>query len=135
MHAGPVNGPGAGQAPARVAAGKNVLGHRQIGAEVDLLVDGADAQALRVQRGRGADGLAIQAHIALVGGVHAGQHFDEGGLARAVLAHEGVHFTGKQAQIDAREGPHGTELLGHAGKLQHGRSDIAGRWCVCHGVL
>ena len=135
VHAGPIDSPQTCRTLARVATGKNILGHRQVGAEVDLLVHRTDAQALRVQGGGGTDGLAIQAHFTLVGRVDAGQNLDKGGLARAVLAHEGMHFARKQAQVHAREGPHGTELLGHAGKLQHGRSGIAGRWCVCHGVV
>lgn len=107
----------------------------KIGAEVDLLVHRADAGALRAS---GVDVARMDWPFKRISPWSAGYtpvSTDEGGLARAVLAHEGVHFTGKQAQVHACEGPHGAELLGHAGKLKHGCSDIAGRWCVCHGVL
>ena len=45
-HSPPTDAP---EAP-RLAADRDVLGDRQVGAEIDLLVDGADARALGVQR-------------------------------------------------------------------------------------
>ena len=50
VHARPVDAPQPGRAAARIAAGEDVLGHRQVRAEVDLLVDRADAQPLRRRR-------------------------------------------------------------------------------------
>ena len=50
-HARAVDGLQPAPAAARVAAREDVLRHREVGAEVDLLVDGADAQLLRGQRG------------------------------------------------------------------------------------
>lgn len=59
---------------------EDVLRHRQVGAEVDLLVDRADAGVLRLQRAADPHGLAVEGDGAAVQGVDPGQHLDQGGL-------------------------------------------------------
>jgi hypothetical protein len=103
----------------RVAAGAEVLGHREIGAEIDLLVDRADAELLRLLRGARGDGLAGEQDAAGVRLVEAGQHLDQRGLAGPVLAHQRVHLAGVKAQAHALQRLHaGTEALLDAGQLQ-----------------
>ena len=50
VHGSPVDAKTLQRAAARVAPGEHVLGHRQVGAEVHLLVDGADAELLCFER-------------------------------------------------------------------------------------
>ena len=117
VHRRPVDAP----VLARIAPGEDVLGHREVRAEVHLLVHGTDAQALRLERRARLDGLAAQADGAGVGGVHAGEHLDERGLAGAVLPHQRMHFAGEQAQAGAVQGTHAEELLADARELEDGR--------------
>ena len=90
------------------------------------------AGGLRVLPAQEALRLAFDADLAFIGLVDAGEHFDQGGFARAVLAHQRVDFTGIQPQSHARERPHGSELFGNAGKLQHRCHSLRRWWCVCH---
>jgi hypothetical protein len=60
VHALPVDAAEA----ARIAADEDILGHRQIGTQIDFLVDRADAQRLRLQRGGRRNGAAIQFDLA-----------------------------------------------------------------------
>ena len=57
VHRRPVDAIALRQAAARIAAGEDVLGHREVGAQVHFLVDRADAQLLRRQRRRRPDRL------------------------------------------------------------------------------
>ena len=72
--------------------------------QIHLLVDGADAEALRILRGQRADRLAReQFDAAGCGRADAGQHLDQCRLAGAVLAHERVHFARAQREVHAGE--------------------------------
>ena len=106
-------------APAsRLAAQQNVLCHSQIGAEVDLLIDGADAGVLRLPRAAESLLDAVDGDAARVDVVDTGERLDQRGLAGAVLAHQRVDLAGQQPEVhaverlDAREVdadvPHGT---------------------------
>ena len=95
-----------GAEPAGLAAEEDVLGHGEVRAEVDLLVDGADPGGLRPAAGRRSDTLlAVERDRARVDAVDAGQHLDQGRLAGAVLAHQGVHLAGEQPEVDAVRAP------------------------------
>ena len=73
------------------------------------------------------DLLAAPADGAVVGLVGPGQHLDQGGLARAVLAEQTVHLAGLDVEVDAVEGPHAGERLGDAG---HGEQRWFGAMAV-----
>ena len=103
------------EAANRLAAQEDVLGDRQVGLELELLVHGADAELLRVGGILDVDGRAGQVNRATVGLVDAAEDLDQGGLAGAVLAHQGVHL----ARAEIEPGP-GQRL--HAGE---GLRDIA----------
>ena len=62
---------------ARLPAEKDVLRHRHQGNEVDLLVDGGDSAALRVERPSEFRGYSAEQQFAIVRLVHASQHFNE----------------------------------------------------------
>jgi hypothetical protein len=71
----------------RLAAKTNILSHRQVWDEVDLLIDGADAGGLRLSGRTWIDRLAVQQDLARVLAIDPGEHFDERAFAGAVLAH------------------------------------------------
>jgi hypothetical protein len=103
----------------------DVLGDGQVLHQVEFLVDGGDAEAHgRDGRAEG-DLLAAPAQTAGVGLVGAGQDFDEGRFAGAVLAEQAVHLTGLDVEVDAVEGPDSGERLGDAGHAEQ-------RWFWCH---
>lgn len=78
-----------------------------------LLVHRRDTEVhgrLRVVQG---DRLAGPLDGALVGLVDAGEHLDEGALARAVLAEQAVHLAGLHVEVDATEGHDPGKTLDH----------------------
>ena len=72
--------------PARLAAERQVLGHRHRRNEVDFLVDRADAEGLRLACRTDLDRAAVQTDLAPVAAQGAGQDLDQRRLARPVLA-------------------------------------------------
>ncbi|MPN33136.1 hypothetical protein SDC9_180619 [bioreactor metagenome] len=82
----------------RLAANEQVFGHREVRAQCDLLIHGADAQSLCLLRRMDRDRVTIQQDLALVHFVDAGQHLDQGGFARAVFSHQGVYFAAVQGK-------------------------------------
>ncbi len=85
----------------RLMTNQNILGHRDVRAQVDFLIDGANAQLLRVLRRSYLDGFAFQFNGAFIGMFYAGQDFDQGRFARAVLSHERMNFPFSQGKINA----------------------------------
>ena len=102
-----------------VAPEADVLGDRQVRAEIDLLVDGADAQPLRVERARRLDLVSLEEDAAGVGGVDSSQDLDQGRLPGPVLPHDGMDFAGEQAEVDFRERLDAREALRDALHLEH----------------
>ena len=99
-----------------LVAEEDVLGDGQALDQVELLVDGGDAE--RPWRPAGGDSgrrLAVPRDPALVGLVDAGEHLDQGRLAGAVLAEQAVHLAGAHVEVDAAEGPDAGEALDDAG--------------------
>src|SRR5438132_1316403 len=82
----------------------NVLGHRQIGKEGRLLIDGGDAQLVRTAWIVLLDRLPGDLQATRVGLVSPGNDLDERRLACAVLAYERVHFTRLQLERNALQG-------------------------------
>ena len=115
--------------PARLAADEDVLRHRQVRAEVDLLVDGADPGLLRLQRAGEAHRLAVQRDRAGVDRVDAGQHLDQRRLAGAVLAHQGVDLAGEEPEVDVVERRDAGERLADPRHRQDRRGSAIVRPC------
>ena len=90
---------------AGLTAQQNVLGHSQIGAEVDLLVDGADAGVLRLPRAAEPLLDAVDRDAARVDVVDAGERLDQRRLAGAVLPHQRVDLAGQQTGSRRRRVP------------------------------
>ena len=105
---------------ARLAAEQHVLRDREVGDQVDLLVDRADAGGLRGGRRGELVLLAADEDRAGVDAVDAREGLDQRRLAGAVLAHEGVDLAGEETQGDLAEGPHGAEGDGDVAHLDHG---------------
>ena len=103
---------------ARLAADEDVLRHREVRAEVDLLVDRADPGLLRLQGTGEGDRGAGQLDLARVDVVHAGEHLDERRLAGAVLAHQRVHLAREEPEVDVGQRLDAGELLADPGHPQ-----------------
>ncbi|WP_374200097.1 hypothetical protein [Streptomyces sp. S-2] len=133
VHPGEVDEP---EAVAGFAAQEDVAGHAHQRDEVDLLVDRGDPGLLGLEGPLEADRLPGQPQFARVRPVDAGQHLDEGGLARPVLADQRVHLTGPQAEGDVVERDDPGEPLADPEGLKDRRPG-AGRRCFgwCHGLL
>ena len=85
----------------RLPADKQILCHRQIGAEVDFLIHGGNAFFLGVQRvlidHRAVD--SVNVNLTGLEFVDAGQAFDQRGFTGAVLAHQGPDLSLFQGEI------------------------------------
>ncbi len=126
IHAHPVSrhhGRGAGphpvevheaQAVGRLAPQEQVARDAQLGDQVDLLVDGADAGQLRVARPGEMGHLTHEPQLARVGLVDARHALDERGLAGTVLADERVDLTGHERQGHLVERHDAAEALADA---------------------
>ena len=98
----------------------DVLGDRALGDDLDLLADDVDALGQAVAVAVEAQPPALEEDFALVGPEKPGDDLDEGALARAVLADQGVDFARREAQADAVQGPHPREPLADSFELEHG---------------
>src|SRR5690606_40433060 len=76
-----------------------VLRHRRVRAEVDLLVDGADALALRLERAGRGDRAPVQFHGAGVGALDPGEQLDQRRLAGAVLDRKSTRLNSSHVKI------------------------------------
>jgi hypothetical protein len=98
-------------APTRLAAQKDVVGHVQIGAKVEFLVDERDAILSRVLSIGQGDGLAGDSQLAAVRRDDAAQDLHQGALADAILANEHVHLAGKDLEVHPIQDPRDEFLL------------------------
>jgi hypothetical protein len=96
---------------ARLDAEEDVLLDGERPHDRQLLRDQVDARVDRVPGRTEPDRLAREQHLAVVGGVRPGDDLAEGGLARPVLAHEGVDRASADGQADARQGARAAEGL------------------------
>ena len=78
---------------------EQILGDRQIVDQVELLHDHSDTGAMRVQNRIWLIGTAEPLHIAAVGCRYAAYDIAKGCLARAVSAHQRMHFPSGQVQV------------------------------------
>ena len=83
-----------------------------------MLVDGGDAMLLGDDRVAHDHFLALEDDLATVRLMHAGQGLDERGLARAVLADEGMDLSGAQIELHAVQRLDAREYLGDILHLQ-----------------
>ena len=115
----------------RLAQKRQILGHRHGRDKVDLLIDRADPERLRVARLADVDRATVEPDFAFVPLQGAGQDLDQGRFAGSVLAHERMDFARLHLEVDAIERPHAGKGLRHAhhfNSSNHGfRSDgVAG---------
>src|SRR5699024_5330178 len=84
-----------------LTANVQVLGHAEVGAQVDLLIHGGDAHLLGIQSRvvlhRPVN--AVNADLSGLKIVDAGQALDEGGFSCTVFSHQGVDLTLTQGQV------------------------------------
>ena len=110
--------------PRRLAAEIQILRHRKIRQQVDLLIDGGDA---RIDRSLGRprrDLDAVEANDARVAREHAGDHLDQGGFAGAVLAEQRMDFAGPEREVDTLQRAQRAKTLGDPANLQQRRRGI-----------
>ena len=84
-----------------LAAQEDILGHGHVGHLHQLLVDDGNAVVPGGVDVVDRHLLAFNEDLALLGDVDAAQHFDQRGLARAVLAQQRVDLAGQQLEIHA----------------------------------
>src|SRR5688572_7924284 len=113
----------------RHVAQKNILGHRQLRHEVELLVDHADAERQRIARALDIHSAAVDSNLADVFAVSAAEDLHQRRLTGPVLAEQHVHFAGVQRQIDAVERDDAGKRLPNASHLE----DAAHRTGISYG--
>ena len=97
------------QRPQGFAAEEYVLGNRQLGDQIQLLVDDADALILGVARAIEPVSLPLIGESAGIGLIDPGQHLHQGGFAGAIFTQQGHDAaridveTGLIQRLDARE--------------------------------
>jgi hypothetical protein len=92
------------------------------GIKVHLLVNRADPE--RARRPSARSGRMVwpaRRDLAGIGRMHAGQHLDEGGLARAVLAEQRVDLAGADSEVHARQRHDSWKFLPDAAEFEEGR--------------
>jgi len=96
----------------------DVLFHRQVGCEGQLLVDHGHAGPARVEGVAGPIRLAVQPHLPRVGLVRAGQDLHQGALPGPVLADQGVHLAGRDGEVHPVQRDGRPEALADAPHLE-----------------
>ncbi len=105
-----LHGPAVDQPEApRLPPEKDVLRDGQIRDQIELLIDRGDPEAFGVLCPGDANFLAVDQDSPAVGPVRAGQHLDQGALARTVLAQQHVHLAAAQIEVHAVECDHARE--------------------------
>ncbi len=111
----------------------DVLRHRHLGHEHEVLVDDGDPVVQGLPGIAQVDRLSGEPDAATVVGVDAGQDLHQRRLARSVLAHERMHLAGQQRQIDAEEDATPGEVLGDVAHLKERDGTLRGPHFV-HGL-
>ncbi|MNI67956.1 hypothetical protein D3C73_1236160 [compost metagenome] len=100
-------------------ADEEVVGHRHVRQQIDLLIDGAYPQALGMGGICRGDGDAIEFDTAPVGLIDAGEGLDQGGFAGTVLAEQRHDLSPTQGEVHLMQGTHsGKGLTDPAGVQQ-----------------
>ena len=103
----------------RFAAKKNIVGRRQLGDEVEFLVDDRDARALGVLHAGETNRRSRKPNRAFVFDMDAGEDFHQSAFAGAVLTHQGVHFAAHQVEVYVVHGLDSGERFGDAFGFQN----------------
>ena len=103
----------------RFAAEKNIVGRRQLGDEVEFLVDDRDARAFGVLHAGETNRRSGKPDRAFVFDMHAGEDFHQSRFAGAVLAHQRMHFAAHQVEVDVAQGLDSGERFGDAFGFQN----------------
>ena len=98
-------------------AEEHVLGDGQVREQARLLVDDRDPDRPCLRRATDLDRLAVEEDRPAVGLVDPGQDLDQGALAGAVLADEGVDLAGHQVERHVGQRLGGSEALRDATEL------------------
>ncbi len=116
----------------------DVFRHRQVRDQVQFLVDDDDSQPLG-HLGRGElHRIAAEGDASAIGLVHPAHDLHEGGLARTVLAAQGMHFACVDFEIHAVQHGRAVETLADSFELQerHRAASVRAGWEVgLHGCL
>src|ERR1700738_3212191 len=110
-HAAAVDESDRTEAAQRRIAEPNILGNRQRRDQAQLLRDGYNARRNRVVRTGKIARPPGNENAPAVGTAHATQNADQGGLAGAILADDGVNFAGVDFEVDMVERNIGFESL------------------------
>jgi hypothetical protein len=100
------------------AAGDEILGRRQRGHEGEMLIDHADSERLRVARILHVDFSLVEQKGSLVRGIEAHHAFNEGRLARAVLAQKRMKRARGDLDRHIVERSETPESLGHSYRFE-----------------
>src|SRR6266850_6353042 len=85
--------------PAGLAADEDVLSRAEVVHQVELLMNDADAVALRRARAADFDRAAVEKDLPGVFLVHASEHLHQRGFARPVFAHQRMNLAGQQVEL------------------------------------
>ena len=107
----------------QLTAHEDVLRHRQLLGQVQLLIDGGDVQRLGVLGGVDLHLLPVEQDLALVLGVSAGEDLHQRRFARAVFAQQRVDLALAHRQVHVVQRQHAREPLHDAAHLEK----------FCHG--
>ena len=136
-----VPAPPVDQQPLLAVGDEDVFGHVEIGEQQRLLVDGRQPARLRLLGVGKAHGRAAHDHFPGVAPFDAGEDLDEGRLAGAVLADQGVDLARMERQGDVPERLRHVEALGETAHLEHrrgggasGRRAAGSRRSLRHGA-
>ena len=104
----------------------DVLCHRVVADQHEVLEDHADALTDRLAGGAELHHLPPDANFALVRSVKSGDDAHEGGLARAILTENRVNLALAQVEVDVIVGKHSGKALGDLPEFQDGWSGSSG---------
>ena len=114
--------------PHRFAGKEDVLGHTQVGHEVQFLMDDGDPGRLAFLKAGEMHTLAPIGHFALVGLVKTGDHLHQGRFPGAVLATKRVDLAAIEFEMHIVEREHTGEALDHATGAQDRLGGGMRRW-------
>src|SRR5262245_20634829 len=97
-----------------LASQEQVTDDIEVVAQGEVLIDGRDAELLRIEWAIDADGPAFPEDGSQISGADPGDHLDEGRLAGAVVADETDHFAGADLEVDTGQRLHCAEPLADA---------------------
>ncbi len=95
-----------------IAAQVDVLSDVEVRYQVELLVNGADAELLGMSRTVDAYLLTLDLDLARIRHISASQHLHERGLAGTVLTQQDVHLSGEEVKAHVLKGAHSRKRLG-----------------------